>query len=122
LYIATIVCGDFECGLGVLVSEGRMGSVNLATWLGTGAMVAIALLGVSIPVPGGVANGWGGRWWGDRDIEFDAGGNWLFINSASEAMIQRPNSPDPNNLRTPTINKLRSGAGTYVRLCCTDYF
>jgi progressive ankylosis protein len=40
---------------GMMVSEGRTGSVNLATWLGTGALLLVASLGVNAGLPGAIA-------------------------------------------------------------------
>jgi progressive ankylosis protein len=40
---------------GFLVSEGRTGSVNLATWLGTGTLLTIAVFGVNAGGAGAVA-------------------------------------------------------------------
>jgi progressive ankylosis protein len=40
---------------GMMVSEGRTGSVNLATWLGTGTLLAVASWGVHVGLPGAIA-------------------------------------------------------------------
>ena len=40
---------------GFLVSAGRTGTVNLSTWLGTGTLLLIATIGVSLGMPGALA-------------------------------------------------------------------
>jgi progressive ankylosis protein len=42
---------------GFLVSTGRTGTVNLSTWLGTGTLLLVATIGVSLGMSGALAAG-----------------------------------------------------------------